>query len=105
MLLLVHAGIHFNGLLAWLAIAAMLITVTLGLVDKFILKEATADHALNEAILEIDGYNKPEIDKKLYLENIFVTQIQLWHKIHLPIAFLFLCLSLLHIVAIIVFTP
>src|SRR5665647_2354161 len=38
-MLLVHAGIHFNALLPWLAILMLLIAVASGLVGKFLLKK------------------------------------------------------------------
>ena len=40
LLVLVHAGIHFNALLGWLAIGAMLVNVTSGLTGKYLLKRA-----------------------------------------------------------------
>ncbi len=39
-LLLVHAGIHFNALLPWLATFVLMLVVALGLVGKFLLKDA-----------------------------------------------------------------
>ena len=40
-LLLVHAGIHFNAILPWLGIIIMLVTVGSGLTGKYLLKKAT----------------------------------------------------------------
>jgi hypothetical protein len=37
LLLLVHAGIHFNAILGWLAVFAMLLNVGSGLTGKFLL--------------------------------------------------------------------
>lgn len=39
-MLLVHAGIHFNAILPWLAILMLLISVASGLVGKFLLKKS-----------------------------------------------------------------
>ena len=39
---LVHAGIHFNSILAWLATLAMIINVASGLTGKFLLGRARA---------------------------------------------------------------
>jgi hypothetical protein len=39
-MLLVHAGIHFNAWLPWLAVVMLLITVGSGLVGKYLLKKA-----------------------------------------------------------------
>jgi hypothetical protein len=40
LLVLVHAGIHFNSILAWLAVLAMLINVASGLTGKFLLERS-----------------------------------------------------------------
>ena len=40
--MLVHAGIHFNALLPWLATFVLMLVVALGLVGKFLLKDASA---------------------------------------------------------------
>jgi hypothetical protein len=40
LLVLVHAGIHFNAILGWLAVAAMLINVGSGLTGKFLLNRS-----------------------------------------------------------------
>ena len=42
LLVLVHAGIHFNAILGWLAVWAMLINVASGLTGKFLLQRARA---------------------------------------------------------------
>ncbi|WP_157217900.1 hypothetical protein [Flavisphingomonas formosensis] len=40
LLVLVHTGIHFNALLAWLALIAMLVNVTSGLTGIYLLQRA-----------------------------------------------------------------
>ena len=40
LLVLVHAGIHFNAILGWLAVLAMLVNVARGLTGKFLLDRA-----------------------------------------------------------------
>ncbi len=40
LLVLVHAGVHFNAWLGWLALAAMLINVASGLTGKYLLARA-----------------------------------------------------------------
>ena len=102
-LLLVHAGVHFNAILPWLAIIAMLVAVAFGLIGKYVLKDATATLVSRNVELELKGLNKTEIQKKLFFESIIVENMRKWRKIHLPIAFVFMCLSLLHILTIIFF--
>lgn len=43
LLILVHAGIHFNAILGWLAIGAMLLNVASGLTGKFLLRHMPFD--------------------------------------------------------------
>ena len=102
-LLLIHAGIHFNSILPWLATIAMLVAVAFGLIGKYVLKDATA--ALNQRVaeLELHGLSKSEIQRKLFFESIIVENMRQWRRIHLPIAFAFMCFSLLHILTIILF--
>src|SRR5690242_13801003 len=54
-LLLVHAGIHFNALLPWLAVFMMLIAVASGLVGKFLLKKANENLKEKRQILIKEG--------------------------------------------------
>lgn len=39
-LVLVHAGVHFNALLAWLAVAAMAVNITSGLTGKYLVQRS-----------------------------------------------------------------
>ena len=50
-LILVHAGIHFNARLPWLATYMLLITVASGLVGKYLLRAAS--RSLEEQQLEL----------------------------------------------------
>lgn len=47
LLVLVHTGIHFNSILGWLAVWAMLVNVTSWLTGKYVLERAR--HRLEEA--------------------------------------------------------
>ncbi len=102
-LILVHAGIHYNALVPWLAILAMLVAVAFGLIGKYVLKDATATLNLRIADLQSQGLNIAEVQKKLFFEALIVDNMRQWRKIHLPIAFVFMFFSLLHILAIIFF--
>lgn len=101
--ILVHAGIHFNALLPWLAVLMMLIAVASGLVGKFLLKKASESIKDKRKILADSGLSAEEADKKLFFDSITLDLMKKWRVIHLPITYLFGLLSLLHIITIIMF--
>lgn len=103
-LILVHAGIHFNALLPWLAILMMLINVASGLVGKFLLKNASLTLNTSRQEFIASGLTLDEADKKLFFDTITVDAMKKWRVVHLPIAFILGMLSLLHIITIIIFS-
>ena len=75
LLVLVHAGIHFNAILAWLAVAAMLINVGSGLTGKYLIADRT------------------------YWDTLTFDAVKKWRVIHFPITLAFGVLGLAHIIA------
>lgn len=103
-MLLVHAGIHFNAVLPWLAILALLIAVASGLVGKFLLKRANESLREKKQALINTGLSKEAADKKLFFDSITVDLMKKWRVVHLPITLVLGLLSLLHIVTVILFS-
>jgi len=103
-MLLVHAGIHFNAWLPWLAVAMLLITVGSGLVGKFLLKKANESLKERRLALINTGASNEDADKKLFFDSITVDLMKKWRIVHLPITLLLGALSLLHIISIIMFS-
>ena len=103
-MLLVHAGIHFNAVLPWLAILMLLIAVASGLVGKFLLKKA--NETLKEKRQELikTGMKPEDADKKLFFDSITVDLMKKWRVVHLPITLILGLLSLMHIITIIMFS-
>ena len=103
-MILVHAGIHFNAILPWLAILMMLIAVASGLVGKFLLKRAS--EALKEKKMELinSGMLKSEADKKLFFDSITVDLMKKWRVVHLPITLILAILVLIHLITIVIFS-
>lgn len=103
-MLLVHAGIHFNAILPWLAVYMLLLNVASGFVGKYLLRNArfTLAGRKNEWIRS--GLTEEEANKKVFLDSITVSAMQHWRVIHLPIAYLFGLLSLLHIITVLMYT-
>lgn len=103
LLVLVHAGVHFNAVLAWLALGAMLINIGSGLTGKFLLRRAQAWLKQARAELKAEGVSDAEIKVRLHRDSLTVDLVRQWRRVHLPISLAFGVLALAHIVAIFVF--
>ena len=103
LLVLVHAGIHFNAILGWLAVAAMLINVGSGLTGRFLIERSR--RRLNETRRELqaEGVPSAEIEERLHWDTLTFDLVKQWHVVHYPIAFAFAVLATAHIVAIFLF--
>lgn len=102
-LLLVHAGVHFNAILPWLAILMLVIAVASGLVGKFLLKKANESFKERKAVLLQKGLTKEDADKALFFDSITVDLMKKWRVVHLPITFILSVLSLIHIITVLMF--
>lgn len=103
LLVLVHAGIHFNAWLAWLAVAAMVINVTSGLTGKYLLGRAQRRLAGTRVALSDAGLSADAIAEKTHFDSLTVNIIKQWRVIHVPITLAFCSLALAHILAIFLF--
>lgn len=102
LLVLVHAGIHFNALLPWLATLAMLINVISGLTGKFLLARSGRHLASRRAALEEQGVAADVIDARVFWDEVTLDMMRQWRVIHFPIALAFAALALAHIVSILI---
>ena len=103
-MILVHAGIHFNALLPWLAILMLLIAVASGLVGKFLLKKANETFKEKLKVLISTGITKDVAEKKLFFDSITVDIMKKWRVVHLPITLLLGILVLMHIISVVMFS-
>ncbi|MBK9106002.1 MAG: hypothetical protein IPL92_15885 [Saprospiraceae bacterium] len=103
-MLLVHAGIHFNAILPWLAVYMLLLNVASGFVGKYLLRNASSTLTERKREWIRSGLTEEEADKKVFLDSITVSAMQHWRVIHLPIAYLFGLLSLLHIITVLMYS-
>ena len=103
LLVLVHAGIHFNSILGWLAVWAMLIDVGSGLTGKFLLERSR--RRLDEARerMRQHGLSPEELEERMYRDSLTFDLMKKWRAVHLPITLAFGVLALAHIVAIFLF--
>lgn len=102
-LLLVHAGIHFNAVLPWLAVFMMLVVVASGLVGKFLLKKAGESLKERKKFLMDSGLSSEDAEKNLFFDSLTVDMMKKWRVVHLPMTLIFGVLSLLHILTVIMF--
>jgi len=102
-LLLIHAGIHFNAILPWLAIVMMIVSVGSGLTGKFLLKKATDTLKQKKKVLRDSGLTADESEKQLFFDSITVDLMRKWRIVHLPITILFALFAVIHIITIIIF--
>jgi hypothetical protein len=103
LLVLVHAGIHFNAVLAWLAVGAMLVVIASGLTGKYLLRQVLA--GLRDAHTELTAAGVPEdeVKERLHQDSLTVDVIRQWRAVHLPISLAFAVLGIAHIIAILLF--
>lgn len=103
LMILVHAGVHFNAVLPWAAVAVMLIAVASGFTGKNLLKEARERLKAREADLKKAGLTDQELSDKLLLDSLTIDLMKKWRAVHLPITAVFTALAVLHILSILIF--
>lgn len=103
LLVLVHAGIHFNAILGWLAVAAMLVNVGSGLTGKFLLGRARARIEEAQRRMSDRGVAVDELEERLYWDSLTFDVVKHWRVVHFPITLAFAVLALAHIIAVFLF--
>jgi hypothetical protein len=103
LLVLVHAGVHFNAILGWLAVGAMLINVGSGLTGKFLLDRSRRRMEEARQRMRERGLSDAELDDRLYWDSLTFDVVKKWRVVHFPITLAFTVLALAHIVAIFLF--
>lgn len=99
LLVLVHAGIHFNAILAWLALAAMLVNVASGLTGKYLLGRARLRLQGARDRLSAAGLAPADIEERLYRDSLTYDLVKQWRVVHVPITLALAVLALAHLLA------
>jgi hypothetical protein len=103
LMVLIHAGIHFNAILPWLATVAMGVNVISGMVGKMLLSRSR-QHVLGERErFQLRGLSKTEVEKAVFWDAVALGAMAQWRKVHIPIFIVFAVLALGHIVSIFLF--
>ncbi len=97
LLILVHAGIHFNAWLAWFAVWAMLVNVCSGLTGKYLLQRVRKRFSATQARLRDELVPEVSLDAQTYATSMALNVIRKWHQVHVPVASAFALLALTHI--------
>lgn len=100
LLVLVHAGVHFNAWLGWLALIAMLVNVASGLTGKYLLGRARTRLEAARTRLAEQGLSLDAIEEKLYRDSLTLGLVRQWRVVHVPITLAFAVLAVAHLVAI-----
>ncbi len=103
LMVLIHAGIHFNAILPWLATVAMGVNVVSGLVGKLLLDRSRRHVQGQREGFQRRGLSRPEVDQALFWDAVSVDAMTRWRMVHIPIFIVFAVLSLGHIVGIFLF--
>ncbi|MGB4118103.1 MAG: hypothetical protein WBK51_16295 [Polaromonas sp.] len=103
LLILVHAGIHFNSILGWLAVWAMLVNVVSGLTGKFLLERSRKRMALSREKMQQEGLSAEKLEEQLYWDSLTFDIVKKWRVVHIPITLAFAVLALGHIFSVFLF--
>ena len=103
LMILIHAGVHFNAILPWLATAAMAVNVVSGLVGKFLLDQSRRHVQGQRDHFQLRGLSRPEVEQAVFWDAVSLDNMTKWRKVHIPIFIAFAVLSLGHIISIFLF--
>jgi hypothetical protein len=103
LMVLIHAGIHFNAILPWLATVAMGVNVISGMVGKLLLNRSRQHVQGQREHFQLRGLSKPEVEQAVFWDAVTFDTMAKWRKVHIPIFIVFAVLALGHIISIFLF--
>jgi len=103
LLVLVHAGIHFDAILGWLAVGAMLVNVGSGLTGKYLLQRSRKRLEDARRQMHAAGIAPADLEDRLYWDSLTFDAVKQWRSVHYPITLAFAVLAISHIFAICLF--
>jgi hypothetical protein len=103
LMVLVHAGIHFNAILPWLATIAMLVNVVSGLVGRMLLDQSRRHIQGQRERFQLRGMTREAVEQSLFWDSVTLGAMSSWRAVHIPIFIAFTVLALGHIVSIFLF--
>lgn len=103
LMVLIHAGVHFNAILPWLATVAMGVNVVSGMVGKMLLNRSRRHVQSERERFQLRGLSRPEVEQAVFWDAVTLDAMAQWRKVHIPIFIVFAVLALGHIVSIFLF--
>ena len=103
LMVLIHAGIHFNAILPWLATVAMGVNVISGMVGKMLLARSREHVQGAREKFQLRGLSRPEVEQAVFWDAVMLGAMAQWRKVHIPIFIVFAVLALGHIFSIFLF--
>ena len=103
LMVLLHAGVHFNAILPWLATVAMGVNVISGMVGKLLLARSRSYVQAQREQYQLGGLSRPEVERAVFWNAVTLDAMAKWRKVHIPIFIVFAVLSLGHIISIFLF--
>jgi hypothetical protein len=103
LMVLIHAGIHFNAILPWLATIAMGINVISGMVGKLLLGRSRLHLQGQREHYQLRGLAKTEVEQALFWDAVTFDAMSKWRLLHIPIFIVFAVLALGHIISVFLF--
>lgn len=103
LMVLLHAGVHFNAILPWLATIAMGVNVVSGMVGKMLLGRSREHVEAQREQYRLRGLAKADVEQAVFWDAVTYDAMARWRKVHIPIFIVFAVLSLAHILGIFLF--
>lgn len=103
LMVLVHAGIHFNAILPWLATVAMGVNAISGMVGKLLLDRSRRHVQDQREHFQLRGLPRQDMEQAMFWDAVTLDAMTKWRKVHIPIFIVFAVLALGHIISIFLF--
>ncbi|MBF0448313.1 MAG: hypothetical protein HQL67_08950 [Magnetococcales bacterium] len=103
LMVLVHAGIHFNAILPWLALVAMVVNVISGMVGRYLLGRSRLHLKGLREKYRLNGISNEETEMELFWDAVTYQLMAKWRAVHFPISLLFAVLAVGHILSVFLF--
>jgi hypothetical protein len=103
LMVLIHAGVHFNAILPWLATIAMGVNVISGMVGKMLLNRSRQHVQGEREWFQLRGLSRSEVEQAVFWDAVALGAMAKWRAVHIPIFIVFAVLALGHILSIFLF--
>ena len=103
LMVLIHAGVHFNAILPWLATVAMGVNVISGMVGKWLLGRSRQHIQEQRDLYQLRGLSRPAVEQAVFWDAVTYDAMTRWRRVHIPIFIVFATLALGHIISIFLF--